>query len=245
VSRNFELLERAAKERNLPGAFRVGVTQIRPILPDPDAHSLSREELMKLVQRTFLLNRDRARAVVFTSVEPRAGCTSICAGAGGVLDAEVDGPVCLVDANLHRPALHSCFGTENYNGLTDAIFKPGPIREFVHKLPGRNLWLLPSGSMASRLSATMKTGQLQSRLGELRKEFAFVLIDAPSVNGYPDPMLLGRLADGVVLVLESNATRRQVARIVKEDFEAAHVRLLGAVLNKRTFPIPQFLYERL
>jgi Mrp family chromosome partitioning ATPase len=56
---------------------------------------------------------------------------------------------------------------------------------------------------------------------------------------------LGRFADGIVLVLQSNATRREAALKAKESFEVASVRLLGAVLNKRTFPIPQNLYQRL
>ena len=245
MSRNFELLERASKDLEsfipitapFPTAERVG--------PPPDARSLSREELVKLVQRVFLLDHGGRRVVVFTGVDNGTGCTSICAGAAEALAAQVDAPVCVVDANLRRPTLHMCFGTENLRGLSDAVFKPGPIRTFVQKLPGGKLWLLPCGAMASQLSTVMNTEHLQARISELRKEFAYVLIDSPAVNGYADAISLGRLSDGAVLVLESNATRRQVARIAKEDLESAQVRVLGAVLNKRTFPIPQFLYERL
>ena len=90
----------------------------------------------------------------------------------------------------------------------------------------------------------MKAENLQARINELRNEFAYILVDSPPVSEHTDAILLGRLADGAVMVLESNATRREVARIAKEDLEAAQVRVLGAVLNKRTFPIPQFLYDR-
>ena len=183
--------------------------------------------------------------VVFTAVEKSTGCTSICAGAAEVLAAQVEAPVCVVDANLRRPGLHLCFGKENLKGLTDSVFNPGSIRTFVLKLPGSNLCLLPCGSMTSQLSAVMKAEHLEARIKELRKEFAYILIDSPPVSEHTDAILLGRLADGAVLVLESNATRREVARIAKEDLESARVRVLGAVLNKRTFPIPQFLYDRL
>ena len=148
-----------------------------------------------------------------------------------------------MDANLRRPALHLCFGVDNFKGLTDAVFKQGPISEYVQKLPGNNLWLLPCGSMASQLSAVMKAEDLQARIEELRREFAYILIDSPPVSEHTDAILLGSLADGAVMVLESNGTRREVARLAKEDLEAARVRVLGAVLNKRTFPIPQFLYD--
>ena len=248
MSRNFELLERASRDFESFSSFKVAEKRIpraERVSPPPDASTLSREELIKLVQRIFLLDHDARKMVVFTAVEEGTGCTSICAGAAESIAAQVDAPVCVVDANLRRPALHLCFGAESLRGLTDSVFKPGPIRQFVQKLPGRNLWLLPCGSMASQLSAVMKAEHLQARINELRQEFAYVLIDTPPVSEHTDAILLGRFADGAVLVLESNATRREVARIAKEDLEAAHVRVLGAVLNKRTFPIPQFLYDRL
>jgi Mrp family chromosome partitioning ATPase len=46
------------------------------------------------------------------------------------------------------------------------------------------------------------------------------------------------MSDGMILVLWSNATRRECARKAKEMIEIAPVRLLGAVRNKRTFRFP-------
>jgi Mrp family chromosome partitioning ATPase len=57
-------------------------------------------------------------------------------------------------------------------------------------------------------------------------------------------MALGKLADGFVLVLEANSTRREAAMRVTESLSQAQIRVLGAVLNKRTFPIPESLYRR-
>jgi len=80
---------------------------------------------------------------------------------------------------------------------------------------------------------------------ELRSEFDYVLVDVPPIIQYADATLLGQLADGIVLILEANSTRRETMRKAKESLEAASLRLLGAVLNKRTFPIPEFLYRKL
>jgi Mrp family chromosome partitioning ATPase len=86
---------------------------------------------------------------------------------------------------------------------------------------------------------------MKERLAELRSAFDYVLIDAPPLNSYADAMVFGRLADGVVLVLEANATRREAALRVAESLRSAKISVLGAVLNKRTFPIPSALYKRL
>ena len=58
-------------------------------------------------------------------------------------------------------------------------------------------------------------------------------------------MLLGQIADGVILVLESMVTRRETARTIKENLAAANVKILGAILNNHTFSIPESLYRRL
>jgi Mrp family chromosome partitioning ATPase len=49
----------------------------------------------------------------------------------------------------------------------------------------------------------------------------------------------------MVLVLEANATRRDATARITERLYAMQVKVLGAVLNKRTFPIPESLYRRL
>jgi Mrp family chromosome partitioning ATPase len=82
-------------------------------------------------------------------------------------------------------------------------------------------------------------------LAQLHKEFDYVLINVPAVILDGAASLWGPLVDGVILVVEANLTRREVARKAKESLESANVRLLGAVLNNRTFPIPETIYRNI
>jgi Mrp family chromosome partitioning ATPase len=86
---------------------------------------------------------------------------------------------------------------------------------------------------------------MRMRIVELRQEFHYVLIDAPAINTANDGIVLGRVADGVVVVIKANSSRREIARKAIQELENAKVRVLGAVLNQRTFPIPQGIYNRL
>jgi Mrp family chromosome partitioning ATPase len=121
----------------------------------------------------------------------------------------------------------------------------GPIRSFAKPVRGDNLWLLSSGALAADSANLLNSEKLKTRFAELRKEFDFVLIDAPPLTRYSDALALGQLTDGFVLVLEANSTRREAAVKVSENLRAAQIRVLGAVLNKRTFPIPESLYNKL
>jgi Mrp family chromosome partitioning ATPase len=47
------------------------------------------------------------------------------------------------------------------------------------------------------------------------------------------------------MVLKANSSRRQTARQTVEELQAGNVKVLGAVLNQRTFPIPDAIYKRL
>jgi Mrp family chromosome partitioning ATPase len=210
-----------------------------------DLGGQAQEEVVKLVQRVFVFPNSHApRAVVFSSVQGN-GSSEICSRAGEVLAAQGSGSVCLVDANLRAPSLHQLFGVGKFPGLADATVKPGPIKDFAVRIAGGNLWVVPPGSPAAEAQRLFASDGLRSRMGELREEFDYVLIDASPVSSYADAVLLGQMADGVILVVEANSTRRETARMAKETFEGAKVKLLGAILNNRTFPIPEALYRML
>jgi capsular exopolysaccharide synthesis family protein len=245
MSRNFELLQQAERDREL---FVVSGTRPAPTngkRGHVDLEAFTREERIKLVQRVFLLpGADAPRVVVFCGVEAGDGASWICAHVGETLASQVNGAVCVVDANLRNPSIHRYFRTENLSGLTDAIARSRPARDLARQMPGGRLWILASGSRSFDPGAVLTSKRFRSYLNELRAEFDFVVIDAPAVNLYADAVLLGKLADGTVLVVQANSTRREAARKAKESLESAKVKLIGVVLNKRTFPIPEALYRR-
>ncbi|PYV44658.1 MAG: hypothetical protein DMG06_05455 [Acidobacteria bacterium] len=212
---------------------------------------LTREEEMKLVQRVFLLPGPEApRMTAFTSVEPGNGCSRVCARASEILATLVTGSVCIVDANLRSPSLHRYFGVANSRGLTEAALQfgslqNGSLQNYVQQLPGRRLYVLPCGSFPLDHHVLLTSEGLRSVLKKLRSQFDYVLVDTPPINHYADVTLLGQCVDGIVLVMEANSTRREAARKAKDSLDAAKLHLLAAVLNKRTYPIPGFLYQKL
>ena len=240
-SKNFELLPRVEKDVNLFDVSTAPASAASVRVP-PRWHGFPREETFKLVQRVFILpHRAAPRNVVFCGVQDGDACGWICARAGEHLAYRVLGSVCVVDANLHKPSLHSYFGLDSLRGLTDAILESGPVRNYVQRVGNSNLWLMPAGSVSASLDLNfvLTSDRLRSRLAELRADFDYVLLEAPPARGDLDAGFLAALADGVILVVEPNFTTRQAAREAKEDLEAANARVLGVVLNRRPFPFPE------
>jgi len=249
VSRTFEALQRVELERAqqvdvaaTPSQLKTAVVETtRPV----KSVRVGEEEVLKLVQRVFRSAADGPRVVVFSAIGHGDGCTWVSSSAAMTLAGQTSGSICVIDANLRTPGLHNVFGIENNLGFTDAMMQSAPVRNFAQQISGSNLWVMPCGSPTAQSGSSMNSEVLRARITELRSEFDYVLIDAPPTNTYADAITLARLADGMILVLQSNTTRREAALKAKESCEVAQVRLLGAVLNKRTFPIPQNIYSRL
>jgi polysaccharide biosynthesis transport protein len=253
MSRNFELMQQArmgicgstARSGDTVQAEPKSNEQTVAEVPLTVAPAV-REESLKLVQRLFLTPGQKpARAVVFAAVDSKSGCSRLCAITSKLLAESVRGSVCLLEGNLRAPSLPQIFSVQNNYGLADCLRQEGDVRQFARPLGRDNLWLLSSGSVADDSLSLLHCDLMKERFAELRKSFDYLLIDGPPLNAYADAMTLGRLADGVVLVLEANATRREAALRVADSLRAAEIPVLGVVLNKRTFPIPTALYKRI
>lgn len=79
----------------------------------------------------------------------------------------------------------------------------------------------------------------------LRSEFEHTIIDCPSMEENGDLLSVAPFVDGVILVVEANRTRREQPGLAEQNISAAGGKLLGCILNKRTYEVPQWLYRRL
>jgi len=266
MSRNFELLQRLEQERSEAQVVEIGSQQEpvhQPAFASPQAEvspewtaplavesraletdSVAKDEIAKLVQRLFLLP-NASRTVAFSGVETGNGCTWLTARVADVLASQIAGTVCVLDGNLRAPDLHNCWHVENGSGLTDAMTGSESIVTYCRRLNRNNLWLLTGGAATTDGQSWIGSQALRSRMAELRAKFDFVLIDAPAVTQSGDAVTWGHMGDGVVMVLGANATRRESAHWAATELAAARVRVIGSVLNKRTFPIPEKVYSKL
>lgn len=257
MSRNFELMQQAAATttNSTVGSFAELLT-VEPkanakrkralaVKANLGVDHIAREEALRLVQKVFRNKGQERRTVVFAAISSGSGCSWICARTAEILARSISGSVCLVDANFRTPSLPAVLGTTSDYGLSDALRKERPVREFVNHLEPCNLWLLSCGSVPEVSVGLLVSERMKILLNELRQEFDYVLIDAPPIGQYSDTFGIGQLADGLVMVLEANVTRREVAARAADRLRELDVNILGAVLNKRTFPIPDSIYRHL
>jgi len=254
VSKNFELMQEFLKETEVDGERSTSAPPKPLLFPGislgakgPAFNRAAQEECHKLVQGVFLADSSLSRAIVFAAVERGDGCTRICVETARILASNTESRVCIVDANLRNPSLPGFFGVSNHRGLLDALANEGSrVSTFTTQLEA-NLWLLSAGGTGPGAPPALNSELLGARLKELRDEFRYVLVDAPALNVHMDAIALARNgnADGIIVVLQADSTRRETAIKAVASVRQAKIEVLGAVLNRRSFPIPELLYRRL
>ena len=250
MSRNLELLEQVQQDRELFGAASLGkrtteCTEVRGVDQQVVKAEFNQEELITLAQRLFLSTPhecgSHVRLVVFSGVEDANGTSALCAQLARILASQVRGHVCVVDADVRTPILHRHFEEKPANSVA---FESNPGQPQLKQVAS-NLWLLSGCRVALNEGVTASLERIQLGIESLPAEFEYVVINAAPIGLYSDAVLRGQKADGAVLVLEANSTRRASARAVKQALDRANIRLLGTVLNNRTFPIPETFYALL
>ena len=127
-----------------------------------------------------------------------------------------------MEANFRSASFASLPGATKY-GLTDALVREGPIRSFAKPIHNENLWFLSAGSLSADSANVFSGDRIKSRFDELRREFDYLVVDGPSLTENADATALGRLTDGLVVVLEADSIRKEMALRVMENLRAAQI----------------------
>jgi Mrp family chromosome partitioning ATPase len=86
---------------------------------------------------------------------------------------------------------------------------------------------------------------LVSAIEQIEEQYDWILFDSPPINSCNDSSALASKMDGVVMVVQAENTRWEVAQRAKEQIENDKVKILGVVLNRRKLYIPEWAYKLL
>lgn len=210
-------------------------------LPALEMDPVARQELTRLTHTVFL-RPGGSRIVALSGAEPGVGCSWVTARIGELLASANAGSVCLVDANLSTPTLHHSFNVSNTRGLSEALLGSSAIKSQIQRLGG-GLHLLSAGHSGEKAESLLASTAFRTCVEELRTEFDFILFDTPALAYTADGLAVAGRSEGLVLVVEAGQTNRETALRAAKNAAAAHVHVLGLVLNKRTYPVPSAIYN--
>ena len=179
--------------------------------------------------------RSARQVLVLTSANPGDGKTTTVSNLGAMW-ARMGKRVLIIDADLRRPRLHEMFGMPNDAGLSQLLMFPGTLgdsqlAEYLHPTEVPGLSLLPAGPGGGQALDLLSSPRMGEIVESLRGKFDGVLIDTPPMLHISDARLVGRLTDGVILVIRAGKTRWDEAMSAAGRFNEDGTELLGTILN--------------
>jgi capsular exopolysaccharide synthesis family protein len=169
------------------------------------------------------------KVIVFTSPGPGEGKSTTCANLGVVL-SQAGKEILIVDCDFRKPVMHKFFGMRNFQGVVDVLAGEKRLEE-VWREPVEGLKVVPVGPIPPNPSEILGTSRFTDFLSGVRKEFDYVLVDAPPVGMVSDPAILATQGDGVLLILDAQNTRKGSVRQAVRSLEGVGANVLGTVMN--------------
>jgi capsular exopolysaccharide synthesis family protein len=173
------------------------------------------------------------------------GASTVATNLAAALARKSDERVLFVDANMLTPSAHLTFGLVQTPGLTDVIREHQDFSVSIKSSGNSNLDVITSGQGDLTVSQLAESKEFSNMLDIFKTEYSYVVFDLPPVFESQSAFRLASKTDGVILVVSAEGVSWQVAHRAKEKLIQAKVRLIGVVLNKRFYHIPEWLYQRL
>lgn len=155
-----------------------------------------------------------------------------------------DDRVLLVDTDMQEPSLHRVFHTPETPGLGDWLSHTNttlPVNDYICPTSHPRLSLMPAGQTANLMRLLDRADLL---ITSASGGYRHIVIDLPAVSVSPTCLRLAAKCDAVLLVVESGGIHQEVVRRSIQALQNAGANVVGVVLNKRRYPIPDWLYER-
>lgn len=174
------------------------------------------------------------RRLLITSALPMEGKSFVSSNLCAII-AMTGNRVLLIDADLRRPTQHKLFEIDASVGLSSVLVGEATVSQAIQRTHVPNLDIMPAGpqlptsvvSPAELFDSDRMTTVLNALQG-----YDIVVIDTSPLGAVADPLILSRFVDGVLLVVFSHQTPRELVLTAASRLREMKANLLGAVVNK-------------
>lgn len=244
MTRIYEALEQFDLEQTRETDRSLSVPQMSKA--GVDVSPAMTETLIALYRTIFnLLPGPGGRVVQFVETGRGSGCSRIVRAFAQVSFSTLKKSVLLLDSDPQMPSDFDFFNHKSrvswINGLSNNDDGNQSQGSGSKRLMAVSRLSMESGLLPDNVAPA----QTEEFLERLKQTFDLTLIDSWSISIPAKPTLFSPHVDGVVLVIDEGKTRWQIIEQQKRDLISQGANVLGVVLNNRTYPIPDSIYERL
>lgn len=143
------------------------------------------------------------------------------------------GQTLLVEADLRKPRLESITETDPGGGLVEYVAGVASLDEcVVQDAECPSLYVLSGGTVPPNPLELLASQTLARTLAELREKFDHIIIDTAPILPVSDAIVLGHIADSLLLVVQAERTTSKMTRDALRRLENAAIKPMGVVLSQ-------------
>jgi len=197
-----------------------------------------------VAEQIYLLMKDKElKSLVFIASRRGEGISTVSRNVGKYISSSLGHRVLIIDANPRHKLPKLKKGLSRPLGLYDILEEKADLSQCIQKIDEK-LHFLPAGQTTLSSYILLGSQHMTEILRQAKAKYEMVLIDTDSVNTSKDALELSNSTDAIVLIVAEGGARLHAVKSVLEIFKKRKAIILGAILNKRKFPLPRFLYER-
>ena len=151
--------------------------------------------------------------------------------------------VVIVDFDFRKPKVGLLFGLEETVGLGDFFANESNFDQIV-KSTEYGVDVITRGKEIHNPSLVLDSHKMEELMSNLREKYDFVLLDCSPVLLTSDYMHVARYADGILLVVGSNFTKRTAVKESVELLKKVNLPIVGSVMTMVESDVVQYGYEK-
>ena len=183
------------------------------------------------------------KTIMMTGTAHEQGVTTTAISYASGLARFNNSKVLIIDANIRTPRIGEVFDVEDNNGLVDII--GGRDKNVIRKtnIEKSQIYYITTGKKFVDPHSIYESNDFDYLLKQCKNNFDYLIIDTPPIGIFAETRILCNKVDGIILVIEWGKTNKQVALKAKKEIEESGGRILGIVVNRRKYYIPEWLYR--
>ena len=199
-----------------------------------DSMDFHGKEAYKTLRTNIGFAGEDVKVIAVTSCMPNEGKSSVTMNLAMSL-AEAGKNVLFVDADMRKSILTGRYKIKNAKrGLSHYLSGQCALDEAVSVTNVERLHMVIAGPVPPNPSELLESRRFKRFIEEMRKVYEYIIIDCPPLGSVVDALIVGRMSDGVALVVASEAISYKFVQKIKKQLEMAECKILGVILNKVT-----------
>jgi capsular exopolysaccharide synthesis family protein len=178
----------------------------------------------------YLLPGESSRVILITSLHPGEGKTFTSTNISSIF-AKAGKKVIIFDFDMHKPKVHKNFGIENIIGVSTILIGKNTLEECTVPSNIPNLDVVTAGPPPPNASELVMGQDVERLLDKAKEKYDYVIIDTPPLMLISDSLVLLKLADTGIFVMNTEKATKQGVQHIENILDLNNLNKVSLILN--------------